>query len=125
MKPEKVKELKDRLYKILPMEDNKTKQGESTPEEKVSTKYIVLFTIFKAAWDHKPDAKDRFFAWFHEDVKKKRAALEMARKSEREKVIREIGDKIKTQCGNNDEFSVYAFARVVEILNNLKKEKGE
>lgn len=44
-------------------------------EFKTSTKYIVLHTIFKDAWDQKPNAKERFFEWFREDSKK-RADLE-------------------------------------------------
>jgi hypothetical protein len=56
--------------------------------------------------------------------------LQLARTQEREKVIMEIGDKLKelkSEDPKSDNSRVYdtAINDALEILNNLKKEKGE
>lgn len=62
------------------------------PKDKpVSTKYIVLHSIFKAAWDNEADAKERFMAWFHED-KKKRATLERENREYKKRLEESIED---------------------------------
>jgi hypothetical protein len=93
------------------MEDNKTKQGESTPEEYLEKNTFQAFTGEGAiSYIYPRSAK---------------IALEMARKSEREKVIgiaieRLIIKKAKSSWNENYDF---AMEKAIEILTNLKKEK--
>jgi hypothetical protein len=86
------------------MEDNKTKQGESTPEEYLekNTKYGNHSVISMA---HALEA------------------LEMARKSEREKVIDQAIEKIKRNALIVHPIGLACLNKSIEILNNLKKEK--
>jgi hypothetical protein len=97
--------------------DLETKQGESTPEE------IIEANTFFAVQVNSGLKIVRY------DMALK--ALEMARKSEREKVISIIKEKMKALDKTagvfpGTTFNVYINqAEVVEILTNLKKEKGE
>jgi hypothetical protein len=40
-------------------------------EKESSTKYIVLYDIFKRAWEREFDVKEEFMAWFREDKKER------------------------------------------------------
>jgi hypothetical protein len=108
------------------MEDNKTKQGESTPELNVNQEWKAIqeeaYNVIGSM--SIKGASQRLATNFCK-------TLFEARKSEREKVISIIKEKMKALDKTagvfpGTTFNVYINqAEVVEILTNLKKEKGE
>jgi transcriptional regulator of NAD metabolism len=52
-------------------------------------------------------------------------ALELACTQEREKLIREIEEKVDNLLIHDEDFSGYSGSQIKGILNNLKKEKGD
>lgn len=110
--------------------DNKTKQGESTPEEIIGLK-IHSLPINKSNIQHILEYGSINGSLFRDIKYLVLNEIEMARKSEREKVISIIKEKMKALDKTagvfpGTTFNVYINqAEVVEILTNLKKEKGE
>jgi hypothetical protein len=87
------------------------KQGENTPEEYLNENGLDYNSL-------------EMLLLRKEDIS---IALEMARKSEREKVISIIEEKLNELCSNehlNNDVSIgkdRAYQNAIEILNNLKK----